>query len=78
MDPNEHQSNILYREGLDDTLADDFIFCLFSSGDNRGLIYHAWILRYPFSENISGVIGKRGKRHLFKDCLIKLQCLANI
>lgn len=71
MYPNEYQSNILYCEGLNDISAHVFIFCLFSSSDNRDLIYHAWIL-ISLSENISDIIGIREKCHLFKDCLINL------
>lgn len=41
MNPNEYQSNILYCEGVNDILAYTFIFCLFSPGDNKDLIYHA-------------------------------------
>lgn len=38
---SEHQSNILYYKGLNDTVAYAFIPCIFSPNDNRDLIYHA-------------------------------------
>lgn len=74
MDLSAHQSNILYREGLNDILADTFIFPSFI----QMIIKIAFTMHehlHSLSVNISDVVGMRKKSNLFKDRLSKLQVL---